>query len=443
MKVAALNACPFSAGTVQDAPSIKITTAAEALFILRDRTMATLRPESGHGGQFYSRVVSNSVVDMWGEPHLERRRLYAAIFGSQKLIEIEQHAIAPGVLEPLERLRELSREQGGPPRADLLLLVRRAAIRMSARVIGLEGLDDDDEIDRFDVEFRLLERGGRSKFVDNPGPVVEEALLARERLIAKYAEPVWQAREPLVERVRAGLAPQSELPPDLITVMMLNPEHFDSHVNSRPGELALLMIAAIGSSANGVCGAAYDLLRWVEKHPEDRAQLLDPAFLHRAQQESTRIHQTADLFRTAMADVTLPNGVTVPKGTVAVIDRMTANKAMADAGESELAGDEFDPYRTLGSKFPQQGLAFGHGPHMCIGRGLVMGDGFQKESGPRHGFMTNMLRVLFAAGAEFVPGERPTFYADMSRRETFKTFPIQFSGIADFEKRLAEPDKPA
>ena len=429
--------CPFhTAASVKNAPSVSIINHEDVAAVLRDRNMAPLQFESGHNGQWFTQIVENSVIDLWGMAHFERRKRHAGVFNPGKLLEIETQAIRPGVIEPLIKLREEYRGSSEVPHADLVIMARRTAVRMAGLLLGIKGFESDEEVDEFDKVFRELERGGRSKYVDEPAPVVDAALKARERLMEQYVHPVWQDREPIARKILAGKADPSELPRDIISVMLLNPEHYDQHRGSRKGELAVLMIASIGSSVNGVCGVVFDLLNWLDKRAEDRRKISDPEFLIRAQQESYRLHQTGDLFRTATYDATLPSGLKVPKGTVVIIERTKANEALAAAGESEFAPDEFDPYRTLGHGFSQQGFAFGIGAHTCSGRPLMMGDLSKRDTVNRAGFSSSMISALFAAGVERLPGKPAEFYADMSRRETFKSFPVQFTALENFEDAL-------
>jgi cytochrome P450 len=432
-----VSACPFDARAVKDAPSVVISDPEDVSFVLRDRKMAPLRRDSGHGGQWFTQIVENSVIDLWGDAHFERRRLHGTIFGPDKLVEIEQQAIIPGVIGPMRALEARVRD-GAEPKADLVTLARRTAIRMAGLVVGITGIDSDEEVDEFDTYFRQMERGGRSKFVDHPEEIFDEAMAARDHILAKHVEPVWRAREPLAKRILAGEADVAELPRDLISVMLLNPDHYDQHEGSRQGEQAVIMIASIGSSVNGVCGVVYDLLKWFEAHPEETSLIKDPTFLLRAQQESYRIHQTGNLFRTSTYDATLPSGLKVPEGHVVIMDRPKANMELAKAGESPhgLAPDAFDPHRTLGGKHNQQGFAFGLGVHTCSGRPLVMGDISSRNGMTRAGFSTSLINALFAAGVTFAPNDPPTYYADMRRRETFKSFPILLTAIEGFEERL-------
>jgi cytochrome P450 len=427
--------CPFEPSQVKDAPTIKIIDHANVMAVLRDRMMAPLQAESGHRGQYFTQIVKNSVIDLYGEDHFQRRRILSPIFGPDTLVEIEKKAIIPGIIEPLQRLRD-EWKGDGLPEADIVKIIRRTAIRMGALVIGIQDLTTDAEIDEFDKDFLVLERGGRSKFVDNPGPVVEAALAARERILAKYVKPVWESREELAAKVRAGDADRSILPHDLITAELLNPEHYAALPGSLEGEQALGFIAAVGSSLNGVCGVIFDLLNWFKEHPEDQDKVNDIAFLNRAQQESYRLHQTSDLYRTALYDAVLPSGIKVPKGTVVVIERTVANRALAEAGMSDHAPDQFDPYRTLGHGFNQQGFAFGVGVHTCIGRPLMMGDRVERNGISRAGFSSSIVRVMFAAGVQFDPVRPVVYDPEIVRRETFLSFPAQFTALADFEERL-------
>ena len=74
-------------------------------------------------------------------------------------------------------------------------------------------------------------------------------------------------------------------------------------------------------------------------------------------------------FRRARDTVTLSSGRTIARGQQVGLLLQAANTDVRVFGDD---ADRFNPARDVGRR-PQWGLAFGGGPHMCIGRPLVTG----------------------------------------------------------------------
>lgn len=403
-----------------DATAHSVGTLPDVQFVLRSKDFVPVRPESGFKAGYVARLTRDSLADLVGTAHFERRRLLSTLFTRPRLQRYEDKTLVPAMTAAIAAVT-------GP--ADLLVLGRRIFLGLAAAIIGLDGLEDLDgaRFARYNADFVQMERLARAKFIDDPEPLVEEALAAQERWRRDYFQPSWDRRLLLHTAVTAG-GDQAAAPEDLISLIIANRAHYEQW---DPGlaarEATLFQNASVGSSAGAVCHAVEDLERWFLERPQDRARTADPEFLRRALEDSLRLHANNLLIRTALSAAVLPSGIEVAAGEVVLLDRRAAN---AEIERAATTRDGFDPGGGWDDQHPRYGLAFGGGAHTCIARPVVLGGA---EPGPagqtrRHGLGVATLLALYAAGVRLDPGAPPERYTDMSR-ETFRTFPVRFASV--------------
>jgi cytochrome P450 len=213
------------------------------------------------------------------------------------------------------------------------------------------------------------------------------------------------------------------MPNDLLSIMVQHPGHYDEFgPDTANREASGFLVATVGSTVNAICFAVHDLDEWLATHAEDRARRTDRSFLQRCFAESLRLGQVNTILRMAVEDVTLPSGVPFPAGHVAIIDRPSGNSSLERDGESAVGERAFDPDRVLRNGVAQFGLAFGGGPHMCIGKDFAVG-GFPRASSAdasdNLGVGVRIFALLQEWDAVVVP-EGTEFAEEMVGRPTWK-----------------------
>src|SRR5947208_464287 len=79
------------ADLVPNAPSTTVTDWEDVSVVLRDRAFAPIRAESGHGGQWHTLLIADSVIDLHGDEHFQRRRVLSALFKRAALLQEYEH----------------------------------------------------------------------------------------------------------------------------------------------------------------------------------------------------------------------------------------------------------------------------------------------------------------------------------------------------------------
>jgi len=383
----------------------------DAMYVLRSRSLfATPQMQST------TQLDHGSVVQLHDAEHLERRRILAALFRRSALAGYERAILIPALDRTFATL-----EVDGLARVDLLRLLRTVYTEVVARLVGLDGLDDPEDRAQFERNFAKLERGARSKYVEDPDAVVPEALEARAAILEKHFERAWTARRTLIE-ARATEPQVDPLPQDLITLMLQHRSHYERWgEDGARNEACLVMVASVGSTANAVCHAVYDLVEWMAEDPSRHGKLADPGFVVRSFSESIRLHQTNVMLRVATSTCVLPSGTSVPEGRLVAVSRQAINRFI-EAFDPDST-DRFDPYRVVPTDMHDYGLAFGEGPHACLGKSLVLGDLRERGSEPLEGLATATLQRLFQFDVLLDVDGPPEQFADMAL-ETWSTFPV-------------------
>ena len=74
------------------------------------------------------------------------------------------------------------------------------------------------------------------------------------------------------------------------------------------------------------------------------------------------------------------------------------------------------------------GLAFGDGPHTCIGMGMTIGEGVASDEHAPLGMAVFIVRQLFGAGISLDP-ENPPRWNDANVRNEYSAFPVCFDRL--------------
>jgi hypothetical protein len=100
--------------------------------------------------------------------------------------------------------------------------------------------------------------------------------------------------------------------------------------------------------------------------------------------------------------------------------------------------DSFDPRRTPRVPVKPARLAFGDGPHTCIGMALSIGETVERtdsEEATPVGLVTLTLRELFRAGV--VPDEAQK--SDLNVRDEYETYDVVFHGCRKVRESESTP----
>jgi cytochrome P450 len=384
--------------------------------VLRSRDFEPPAKGDGAGIEYQATVVGDTLLDLRGDVHSQRRKIESPLFRSESLRALEERYLLPGLRRAIDELRAQAAAQQ-PARADLLSLSYRMFFGLMAHLVGID-VDTPEKIDRLTEYFQAIDDAARVKYTTaDPAEIARRGQAAQETVMEEFFRPAWRARVALFERVKAGEVNESELPHDFMTVALRHIEHYDQW---GPGaverEATLYIVASVATTATNICHAVCSIEDWIAEHPEDADKRTDEAFVEAALHESLRLYARKWLLRAATRDTQLPTGAAIRQGQLVWLNFEEAYRAIA--GEDH---DRFDPYRKLSYGRPW-GPAFADGRHTCIGKNLVLGDGINEEGG-RRGTAKTMMLELYRVGMRLDP-DRERVITNESVRQMFVSCPI-------------------
>ncbi|WP_197029436.1 cytochrome P450 [Paracoccus pantotrophus] len=388
-----------------------------------------MRSPDFHQGGFQESLMflGDTILMVDGKTHLDRKMVFAPLFSKEAMAYYEARLLEPTIAEVMA---ELGAQHGpdGLARTDLVPLIRVMLHRISARIVGVDGVDTPVRTERFrQLLSALVEAAPVEWSTRNKQEVIAEGLATLNALVAEYLRPSLDRRRGLVRQFREGTLTKEELPRDVLTMICLEGTDAVDQSGGTDGyvwrECSFFLIASTQTTMHSLPHIIVHLADWVARHPEDAARIGETGFLRRAVGESMRLHQTAPArFRVATRDLVLSTGRRVAKGETLALVAPTAN---LETGVFGADAAEFNPWRETPAGLQPWGLSFGTGVHMCCGRLLVTGqpNRADAEGGGSEGTMIKILKVLYAKGVELDP-EDPPRRMSTSFHDTFESVPV-------------------
>jgi len=249
----------------------------------------------------------------------------------------------------------------------------------------------------------------------------------------EFVRPARVTREALLERVRAGSLAESELPQDILMVLLRHRD--ESALELDDGrivrEVATYLQGGTHTSAQTLVNA-FDLVF----ARDDRDAVVDRIaadrlFAQRVVQETLRLRPTTPKMKRRAEAETEIAGVRVPKDALVVLDVVAANR------DPLLFGDrpnEFDPDRVVDPNASRWGLSFGAGAHQCPGRavggGFPIPADFEVDGDHVFGLVALELQAVAARQVRPDPAAAPERDLRTERFTRWLHYPVRFASRA-------------
>jgi cytochrome P450 len=378
--------------------------------------------QGGGGRRDSAPMIGHGLLSLAGRDHFERRRIESVLFRRPALEHFELGVLAPA-LESALASRARERGMDGRVRAELFALLTEAFCPVSAAFLGIDGVDTSERRRRFLEYVDGMRPAGDIEWeTRDHREVLREGLSFKEEFTQEFYSPSLERRRRLVEEWRAGQLSEAELPLDLITTMLRHEEHF-AHWDDDVLLRELILFAPGATITRVVPHIVAELLDWLELHPQDRAHTTEVAYLRQVANEALRLHPPSPFFiRKAESDTWLASGRAFHAGDYVVLDVTAASRDESVFGKD---ADQFNPYREPLVTVKHLGIAFGDGPHTCIGMSMSVGETGTTGEDPAEpvGFVIYILRRLFGAGISRDPALRPRAN-DANVRNEYADFPV-------------------
>ncbi len=390
----------------------------------------TFDRRSYHDGNIREGIVSIA----HGATHRSRRRLENTQFRAEVLRLYERELFPKIMNDLLDKL--ITAEQ-----VDLYPIGETLSVVLAARRAGVD--HEAGSLDQLRALVRLVDAFSQgSAILDAKDPDAVRALVrdAYAEFERDYVRPSWARRAGLIAAVRSGDLPESELPQDILTVLLL---HRDDDASLERDDDASLELSDDGRVVREVATYlqggthtsgqtlvnSFDLM-FAEADAERfiARAASDTLFAQRVVQETLRLRPTTPKAkRRAEADTEIA-GRRIPKDAQVVLDFASGNRDQAVFGPSANA---FDPDRALPASVPRWGLSFGAGPHQCPGRavggGFPVPATFEVDEDHVYGLVALEVQAVARRGVQPDPGRTAERDTRTERFTRWANYPVRFA----------------
>lgn len=361
-----------------------------------------------------------TVSEVNGDVHVAHRRINSPIFRNKAIRLYEEGILAESTERAIESVRAET-ELGGTGHADLVNLTQLMLVRIAARFIGLDDVDEPERVRQLlryvtilgpAVEVRWAEHGHDE--------IIRDGLAAKAGFVKEFYEPSRRRRVRLLDRSPAD---DSQEQVDLVAVLARQTE-WGQDLALR--EVIVYLTAGIRATSHIVTRTFDELENWLLIHPNERQRAYSPNGLRAACNETLRLHPSSPaLLREAVQTIHLKNGPPIEAGTGVAIDLVACNRDETVFGSD---AHQFNWNRALPDRVPPYGLSFGAGMHMCPGRPLV------SSSNPVDGHRQDLERAvvkiltrLNECGMEVDRDRQPVRAKGLQNR--FESYPVRFTNL--------------
>ncbi len=374
------------------------------------------------GGILMERVL----VNLHGDEHRNRRAVESQLF-RKNFFRLYENEIFPALLT--ETLDQFLVDEA----QDLKSLGYRIMVHVSLSFAGVDRIDGS--VEEADTLHRLLIQLGQAatigQYRGDRTEIMKEITAAIDEFDQRFFEPSRKRREGLLRSFRSGEIEESQLPRDILTVLLMNDEQLQLTHEVLMKEVAFFYLAASHTSVHSLVHAANEIFNWFRQHDGTPADLADdPLSLQRFVHESLRLHPSSpESWRRATCPVSVNND-DVSEGGKVIIDLQTANRDTGVFGDDAAA---FNPFRQRPPQVGPAGLSFGGGMHVCLGMHLVAGTVLRDPSeydpdNHQYGTLATIIRELLARGMRPDP-DRPPRKIEASERDVWAEYPVIFDRV--------------
>lgn len=368
-------------------------------------------------------VMGDVLLTLHGDAHRQRRLIEFSVFQRGFFRHYEQNVFPQALAQSLAPYLAAGK-------VDLVEFGYRVTMNLTADFAGIDR--PEQSIAETESLLNLVKTFSTGATLvhstRNHAEVEAEVESAMSEFDERFLIPSNQRRAKLIEKVRQGTMPESELPRDVLTVLLMSQDRLPLSAAVLRREMAFYLQAGSHSTANSATHAMHEIFDWIAQHEDERERLdTDPLFVQRCVHESLRLHPASPVaWRRAVVATDLGDYGKLAAGESVVLDLLAANREKQVFGQD---ADRFNPHRQLTPGVRPWGLTFGYGVHTCLGRDLdggVLPRPGTDPSDHQYGIVTDLVRELLKNGARRDPDEAPVRDSNTAR-QNWGRYPVIFT----------------
>ena len=366
-------------------------------------------------------VTADTLLDLHGDDHRQRRRLENRLFRRETFTYWEQQVLGATIQATLQPFIDARR-------GDLAQIGYRSAMNLTATIAGVDHDPTDGEAteELYGIVKKFSEGATIMHSTRDKDEVRAEVRSAMARFEADVFESSKQRRQALIDAVDRDEMDEADLPKDVLTTLLRNRDQLDLPADVVLREICFYLQAGAHSTANAFTHTVDDILTHGLTHPDDLdLARSDLAFVQRCMHESLRLAPASPMaYRRALSPVEIGSS-TLDEGTLVTLDLTAANRD-TDAFGPDAA--DYNPHREVRDGVPRWGMSFGGGTHACVGAELDGGleiDADRAEQEHLYGTVAVMAQAFLAAGGRQDPDDPPTLDPGSTRKH-YSRYPVLF-----------------
>ncbi|MBT96029.1 MAG: cytochrome P450 [Acidimicrobiaceae bacterium] len=367
-------------------------------------------------------VMADTLLDLHGKAHRERRRLENRLFRREIFSYWEHEILGRTIDVTLSPFIQKGK-------ADLAVIGYRCAMNLTATIAGID--QDPAEAEQTETLYAIVKKFSEGATLlhstRDKDEVRQEVKKAMNQFAISFYTPSRDRREQLIHDVNEGDRDKNDLPKDVLTTLLINREKLNLSDEIIFREICFYLQAGAHSTANAFIHTVDNIFSWGDQYPLDLdLARKDLSFVQRCMHESLRLHPASPVaLRRAMEDIELSDGTLLAEGVEVTLDLIEANRDSKVFGETS---EMYDPYREIQEGIPRWGMSFGAGTHACVGAELDGGLEINPDrpaSETLFGTVAIMTHALLSAGARRDP-DNPPRHDPSSERKHFSNYPVVF-----------------
>lgn len=374
------------------------------------------------GGILMDRVL----VTLHGDEHRNRRTVESQLFRRNFFRHYENEVFPALLQETLDQFLNVNE-------ADLKELAYRIMVHLSLAFAGIDRIDGS--VEEADAQHRLLIQLGQAatigQYQGDRSEILKEIAGALEEFEQRFFQPARSKREALIAAFHAGEIPETDLPRDILTILLMNTDKLNMPNELMVREVAFFYLAASHTSVHTLVHAFNEIFGWFDNRDGHAGDLAgNPALLQRFVLESMRLHPSSPVALRKAEKAIAVGEQSADVGDRVVIDLQTANRDTTVFGDDAAT---FNPFRQRPPRISPAGLSFGGGMHVCLGMNLVAGTVLKPGEQPnpenhQYGTIALILAELLGRGARPNP-EKPAEKIAASERDVWANYPVIFASV--------------
>ena len=233
-------------------------------------------------------VMSDVLVNLHGEEHRSRRRLENRLYRREVFYKYENE-LFPEIIE------ETIAPHLGAGKAELVSLSHQLMMNLAALTAGVDRLrgTPEETFRLYDYLMTFIEGATLAHYQGDRKTKEQEIKDALAAFDEEFLVPGIVRRSTLIGELEKGNVEETDLPQDVLTVLLRNVDHLDLTHEIILREIAFYLLAGAHTSATAFTRTMHNIFEWLGKDVDHKEKICCPDFIRRCVHETIRLQPSS------------------------------------------------------------------------------------------------------------------------------------------------------